>query len=144
MVEGKALRSMQRKAKKIAKDEGRTEADVLAELLADAGLEEQAEDVKEQAADNGNAKAAANGKDESESDARTVSAVITSHPLSRDVHIEQFTLLFHGHELLMDAKLELNHGRCASRRCLHSSTPNTALTGAATWCTRKCTRSPLL
>jgi hypothetical protein len=32
-------------------------------------------------------------------------------PQARDVHLESFTLLFHGHELLTDAKLELNHGR---------------------------------
>lgn len=30
---------------------------------------------------------------------------------SRDIHLESFTLLFHGHELLTDAKLELNYGR---------------------------------
>jgi hypothetical protein len=114
MVEGKELRSMQRKAKKLAKENGKTEADVLAELLQEAGLKDQAEDVKVEADDKAAAKNGKdeNNEDESDSDARTVSAVITSHPLSRDVHIEQFTLLFHGHELLMDAKLELNHGRC--------------------------------
>lgn len=121
-VEGKALRSMQRKAKKLAKDTGKSEADALAELLAEAGLEEQAEDVKENgkeaeqangAAKNGAAKSAA--VDE-EGEGRTVSAVLSSHALSRDVHIEQFTLLFHGHELLMDAAVELNHGRCALER----------------------------
>lgn len=112
MVDGKALRSMQRKAKKLAKENGKAEADVLAELMQEAGLNEQAEEVKE-AADSKASKKDENGKEEDEGDARTVSAVLTSHPLSRDVHIEQFTLLFHGHELLMDAKLELNHGRCA-------------------------------
>ena len=112
MVDGKALRSMQRKAKKLAKENGKTEADVLAELMQEAGLEDQAEEVKE-AADNKASKKDENGQEEDEGDARTVSAVLTSHPLSRDVHIEQFTLLFHGHELLMDAKIELNHGRCA-------------------------------
>ena len=30
---------------------------------------------------------------------------------SRDIHLDSFTLLFHGHELLADAKLELNYGR---------------------------------
>lgn len=116
-AEGKALRSMQRKAKKLAKESGTTEADQLAELLAQAGLEEQAEEVQNAAEESTSAKKDENGNDDSERDARTVSAVLTSHPLSRDVHIEQFTLLFHGHELLMDAKLELNHGRCAMLTC---------------------------
>jgi hypothetical protein len=112
-AEGKALRSLQRKAKKLAKESGTSEADQLAELLAQAGLEEQAEEVQNAAEESTSAaKKDENGNDDSEKDARTVSAVLTSHPLSRDVHIEQFTLLFHGHELLMDAKLELNHGRC--------------------------------
>lgn len=42
---------------------------------------------------------------------RSCTGVLTSHPQSRDIHIESFTLLFHGHELLQDAKLELNYGR---------------------------------
>ena len=42
---------------------------------------------------------------------RATTGVLTSHPQSRDIHFEQFTLLFHGHELLADAKLELNYGR---------------------------------
>eukprot|EP01025_Chloroclados_australasicus_P044783 TRINITY_DN487_c0_g1_i1.p1 TRINITY_DN487_c0_g1~~TRINITY_DN487_c0_g1_i1.p1 ORF type:complete len:629 (-),score=93.69 TRINITY_DN487_c0_g1_i1:431-2317(-) len=37
--------------------------------------------------------------------------VLESHQLSRDVHVINFTLLFHGHQLLEDTKLELNHGR---------------------------------
>ena len=124
-VAGKELRSLQRKAKKVAKDTGKSEADALAELLAEAGLEEQAEDVKENgkeaekvngAAKNGMAKSASRASvaGDEEGEGRTVSAVLSSHPLSRDVHIEQFTLLFHGHELLMDAAVELNHGRCAA------------------------------
>lgn len=44
---------------------------------------------------------------------RTVTGVLTSHPQSRDIHIESVTLLFHGHQLLEDTKLELNYGRCA-------------------------------
>lgn len=35
----------------------------------------------------------------------------TTKKQSRDIHLESFTLLFHGHELLADAKLELNYGR---------------------------------
>ena len=48
---------------------------------------------------------------------RTVTGVLTSHPQSRDVHIESVTLLFHGHQLLEDTAVELNHGRsvCMSR-----------------------------
>lgn len=42
---------------------------------------------------------------------RSTTGVLTSHPQSRDVHIESLSLLFHGHELLADTKLELNYGR---------------------------------
>lgn len=42
---------------------------------------------------------------------RACTGVLTSHPQSRDIHFESFTLLFHGHELLQDSTLELNFGR---------------------------------
>jgi len=42
---------------------------------------------------------------------RSCTGVLTSHPQSRDIHIESFTLLYHGHDLLVDATLELNYGR---------------------------------
>lgn len=42
---------------------------------------------------------------------RSCTSIITSHPQSRDIHLESFTLLFHGHELLVDTDLELNFGR---------------------------------
>ncbi|KAF0911475.1 hypothetical protein E2562_011127 [Oryza meyeriana var. granulata] len=42
---------------------------------------------------------------------RTCTAVLTSHPLSRDIHIESLSLTFHGHDLLVDTELELNYGR---------------------------------
>ena len=45
---------------------------------------------------------------------RTVTGVLTSHPQSRDIHIESVTLLFHGHQLLEDTKIELNYGRSVS------------------------------
>lgn len=45
---------------------------------------------------------------------RTVTGVLTSHPQSRDIHVEGVTLLFHGHQLLEDSKIELNYGRCAA------------------------------
>jgi ATP-binding cassette subfamily F protein 2 len=44
-------------------------------------------------------------------EARTCTGVLTSHPMSRDVHISSFSLSFHGLELLNDTKLELNWGR---------------------------------
>lgn len=42
---------------------------------------------------------------------RSTTGVLTSHPQSRDVHFESFSLLFHGHVLLQDTVLELNYGR---------------------------------
>ena len=37
--------------------------------------------------------------------------VLASHPSARDVHIHNFSVTFHGVELLSDTKLELNLGR---------------------------------
>lgn len=42
---------------------------------------------------------------------RVCTGVLSSHPESRDLHIDSLTVLFHGHELLQDTKLELNYGR---------------------------------
>ncbi|WAQ94961.1 ABCF2-like protein [Mya arenaria] len=42
---------------------------------------------------------------------RSCAGVLTSHSESRDVHLDQVTIRFHGAELLMDSKLELNNGR---------------------------------
>lgn len=42
---------------------------------------------------------------------RSVTGVLASHPESRDLHIHNLSLLFHGVELLMDSKLELNVGK---------------------------------
>lgn len=42
---------------------------------------------------------------------RSVTGVLASHPDSRDVHIHNMSVLFHGVELLMDCKLEMNVGR---------------------------------
>eukprot|EP00877_Chromochloris_zofingiensis_P003806 jgi/Chrzof1/13426/Cz07g32170.t1 len=42
---------------------------------------------------------------------RSCTGVLASHPQSRDIHIDSFSLLFHGHELLQDTFLELNYGR---------------------------------
>lgn len=108
-AEARKIKALQRKAKKLAKDGEKTEEEVLAELMAEAGLGD------EPASGSAAAPTKAAGKEnkaDDDGEGRTVSAVLTSHKMSRDVHIDQFTLLFHGHELLMDAKLELNHGRC--------------------------------
>ncbi|KAH9491909.1 ATP-binding cassette sub- F member 2 [Bulinus truncatus] len=42
---------------------------------------------------------------------RSVTGVLASHPDSRDLHIHNLSILFHGAELLMDSTLELNVGR---------------------------------
>ncbi|KAJ3689380.1 hypothetical protein LUZ61_018544 [Rhynchospora tenuis] len=42
---------------------------------------------------------------------RTCTGVLSSHPLSRDIHIESLSLTFHGHDLIVDSDLELNYGR---------------------------------
>ncbi|KAK7109852.1 ATP-binding cassette sub-family F member 2-like isoform X2 [Littorina saxatilis] len=42
---------------------------------------------------------------------RSVTGVLASHRDSRDVHIHNLSILFHGAELLMDSKLELNVGK---------------------------------
>ncbi|BFZ01586.1 hypothetical protein BsWGS_04625 [Bradybaena similaris] len=42
---------------------------------------------------------------------RSCTGVLASHPDSRDVHIHNLSILFHGAELLMDSTLELNVGR---------------------------------
>eukprot|EP00878_Enallax_costatus_P039294 GHUV01044883.1.p1 GENE.GHUV01044883.1~~GHUV01044883.1.p1 ORF type:complete len:180 (-),score=51.83 GHUV01044883.1:132-671(-) len=48
---------------------------------------------------------------EGEEHGRSTTGVLASHPQSRDIQIDSFTLLFHGHELLSDTRLELNFGR---------------------------------
>lgn len=44
-------------------------------------------------------------------DACSVTGVLASRPLARDVRIEQLTVSLHGRELIQDAVLQLNHGR---------------------------------
>lgn len=46
-----------------------------------------------------------------EAEFRSVTGVLSSHPDSRDIHISQITLTFHGAELLIDTDLTLNCGR---------------------------------
>ena len=40
-----------------------------------------------------------------------MTGVLSSHPDSRDVHISQLSMTFHGAELLVDTSVELNSGR---------------------------------
>ncbi len=44
-------------------------------------------------------------------DNRSCTGVLASHPHCRDVHIHQFSMTFYGQDLIVDGKLELNHGR---------------------------------
>ena len=39
---------------------------------------------------------------------RSCTGVLASHPEARDLHIQQFSITFHGVEILVDSKLELN------------------------------------
>lgn len=48
---------------------------------------------------------------ESVADHRAVTGVLASHPESRDCHFINFSITFHGAEILVDTKLELNRGR---------------------------------
>ena len=42
---------------------------------------------------------------------RSATGVLSSQALSRDVHVSQFSLSFHGTVLVEDSELKLNHGR---------------------------------
>jgi ATP-binding cassette subfamily F protein 2 len=42
---------------------------------------------------------------------RTCTGQVTSHPRSRDLRIEKFSLSLHGFELISDTTIELNHGQ---------------------------------
>ena len=69
------------------------------------------EDVDEDQALSGLEAAMKDFNVDEESHERSCTGVLASHPQSRDVHIDSFALLYHGHELLMDTRLELNFGR---------------------------------
>jgi ATP-binding cassette subfamily F protein 2 len=56
---------------------------------------------------------------------------LASHPNARDIHIHQFSLTFYGQEVLVDAKLELNHGRRYGILGLNGSGKSTILTAIA-------------
>lgn len=42
---------------------------------------------------------------------RACTGVLASHPAARDIKIDNFSITFHGVEILRDTKLELNCGR---------------------------------
>lgn len=65
------------------------------------------------------------------SDNRACTGVLASHPNARDIHIHQFSLTFYGQEILVDAKLELNHGRRYGIIGLNGSGKSTILTAIA-------------
>ena len=44
-------------------------------------------------------------------DARACTGVLGIHPMSRDIKIDNFSITFHGAELLVDTKLELSVGQ---------------------------------
>lgn len=44
-------------------------------------------------------------------EARACTGSLATHPKSRDIKIENFSITFHGSEMLQDALLELNCGR---------------------------------
>ncbi|CAF0774495.1 unnamed protein product [Rotaria sp. Silwood1] len=44
-------------------------------------------------------------------EARSCTGVLGSHPSGRDIHINQFSVTFHGQEILSDADFEMNCGR---------------------------------
>ena len=45
------------------------------------------------------------------SEARSCTGVLGIHPRARDIKIDNFSITFHGSEMLQDTKLELNCGR---------------------------------
>ena len=51
---------------------------------------------------------------------RSCTGVLGSHPQSRDIHIDSFSLLFHGHELIQDTSVQLNFGRYIPDGCNRS------------------------
>ncbi len=52
-----------------------------------------------------------NGMNDLKISERACTGVLASHPEARDLHINQLSITFHGVEILVDTKLELNCGR---------------------------------
>ena len=84
-------------SKSLTREDGNSPVDQAADALAGVSLENG----------NGNGSAAAPVVDSG----RSVTGVWAAHPQARDIQVDSFTLLFHGHELLADTRLELNFGR---------------------------------
>jgi ATP-binding cassette subfamily F protein 2 len=84
-------------SKSLNREDGNSPVDQAADALAGASLED----------------GAANGAGAEDTGAagRSVTGVWAAHPQARDIQVDSFTLLFHGHELLADTRLELNFGR---------------------------------
>lgn len=53
--------------------------------------------------------------------------MLASHPRGRDVHIHQFSVTFHGQEILSDAHFEMNCGRRYGLLGLNGSGKSTIL-----------------
>lgn len=94
-------------------------------MPSDAAKKRQAK-KKAAAQSRGKPKAAANSKENEISNgvasengveqvldisSRACTGVLASHPLAKDLKIENFSITFHGVELLKETKLELNCGR---------------------------------
>jgi len=65
-----------------------------------------------------------------EDTARSATGVLSSHPLSNDVQITNFSLLFHGVQLIEDTTLSLN---CTSSFARSSSCPRYRWLWLARW-----------
>eukprot|EP00775_Hariotina_reticulata_P008963 gene8963-9138_t len=111
----KAAKRAEQKAKRAAKEASKAAKAV--PQAGSAGGSVNGDDISDQ--ENGNVakviKSASQLKladsSEEEDHGRSCTGVLVSHPQSRDIQIDSFTLLFHGHDLLHDSRLELNFGR---------------------------------
>ncbi|KAL4222909.1 ATP-binding cassette sub- F member 2 [Mactra antiquata] len=79
--------------------------------------EEATNGVNGEEVQNGNTNGVLNGLEEKLDELqlaakhRSVAGVLASHPDGRDLHLSSITIRFHGAELLVDGRLELNNGR---------------------------------
>jgi ATP-binding cassette subfamily F protein 2 len=111
----KAAKRAEQKAKRAAKEASK--AAKAAPAAGSAGGSLNGDDISDQ--ENGNvakvmksiSKLKLADSQEEEDHGRSCTGVLASHPQSRDIQIDSFTLLFHGHDLLQDSRLELNFGR---------------------------------
>ncbi|KAK3736603.1 hypothetical protein QZH41_006362 [Actinostola sp. cb2023] len=76
------------------------------------GKPKQAVNSSETVVENGeNGESVSNGGVVLDISSRACTGVLASHPLSKDLKVENFSITFHGVEILKDTKLELNSGR---------------------------------